>query len=90
LILEESRWRVHRDEVVKALLHENIGAAIHYPAVHTHSFYRKKYGYRPEDFPHAFRTAESILSLPLMPAMCDADTADVLRAVNKVASAYVE
>ncbi len=90
LMLDENRWRVSRDEVVEALLQENIGAAIHYPAIHTHTFYRTKYGYQPEDFPHALSISRRILSLPLTPSMSDADAADVLRAVRKVAAAFVE
>lgn len=90
VILEENRWRVSRSKVVEALLRENIGAAVHYPAIHTHTFYRTKYGYKPEDFPHAFGIGEKILSLPLTPAMSDADVADVLSAVRKIAAAYVE
>jgi dTDP-4-amino-4,6-dideoxygalactose transaminase len=90
LLLDEGGWRVHRDQFVKALLAENIGAVVHYPAIHTHSFYRKKYGYQPEDFPQALSTAERILSLPLTPAMSEDDVRDVLRAVRKVATAYVE
>jgi dTDP-4-amino-4,6-dideoxygalactose transaminase/glycosyltransferase involved in cell wall biosynthesis len=90
LILDRGRWRVSRDEVVKALLQENIGAAVHYPAIHTHTFYRARYGYQPDDFPHAFHIAGHILSLPLTPSMSEADAADVLRAVRKVAEAYVE
>ncbi|HWS90082.1 MAG TPA: aminotransferase class I/II-fold pyridoxal phosphate-dependent enzyme [Pyrinomonadaceae bacterium] len=81
-------WRVHRDRVVEALLRENVGAAIHYRALHAHPFYREKYGYRPEDFPHAFEAGERLLSLPLTPAMGDEDVADVIRAVRKVAAAY--
>jgi dTDP-4-amino-4,6-dideoxygalactose transaminase/glycosyltransferase involved in cell wall biosynthesis/ubiquinone/menaquinone biosynthesis C-methylase UbiE len=88
LVLEEGRWRVPRDEVVAALLAENVGAAIHYRAVHTHPFYRDKYGFRPEDFPHAFAVGESILSLPLTPAMSERDLSDVIAAVRKVAAAY--
>jgi dTDP-4-amino-4,6-dideoxygalactose transaminase/glycosyltransferase involved in cell wall biosynthesis/SAM-dependent methyltransferase len=90
LMLDDGGWRVHRDEVVKALLAENVGAVVHYPAIHTHSFYRKKYGYQPQDFPHALATAERILSLPLTPAMSEADVSDVVRAVRKVAAAYAE
>ncbi|HVF49632.1 MAG TPA: aminotransferase class I/II-fold pyridoxal phosphate-dependent enzyme [Pyrinomonadaceae bacterium] len=88
VVLERGGWRVHRDEVIEALLAENIGAALHYRAVHTHPFYRDKYGYQPADYPHAFQTGESILSLPLTPGMTDADALDVIHAFQKVARAY--
>ena len=88
LILDAPRWRVTRDRVVEALLAENVGAAIHYRAVHVHPFYRDKYGHPPEEFPHAHAIGENILSLPLTPAMSEGDVADVIAAVNKVAEAY--
>jgi dTDP-4-amino-4,6-dideoxygalactose transaminase len=89
LVLEADGWRVHRDRVIDALLMENIGAALHYRAIHTHPYYRKKYGYKPEDYPHAYEAGEHILSLPLTPGMSDTDVEDVVSAVYKVARTYV-
>src|SRR6185312_15760098 len=37
-----------RNEIVSALREENIGAGIHYDAVHLHPFYRETYGWRPD------------------------------------------
>jgi dTDP-4-amino-4,6-dideoxygalactose transaminase len=88
LILEAGRWRVSRDEVIDALLAENIGAALHYRAVHTHPYYQEKYQYAPTDFPQAYQVGENILSLPLTPAMNDQDVQDVITAVRRVAAAY--
>ncbi|MFX0194487.1 MAG: DegT/DnrJ/EryC1/StrS family aminotransferase [Candidatus Hodarchaeota archaeon] len=89
LILEASRWRVHRDKVIDSLLMENIGAAIHYRAIHMHPYYREKYGYQAEDYPHACEVGENILSLPLTPGMSEDDVAMVVAAVRKVARNYV-
>jgi dTDP-4-amino-4,6-dideoxygalactose transaminase/glycosyltransferase involved in cell wall biosynthesis/SAM-dependent methyltransferase len=90
LVLEAGRWRVHRDQLIEALLRENIGAALHYRAIHTHPFYREKYGYKPEDYLQAYRVGERILSLPLTPGMTDADASDVIKAVHKIAKAYAD
>jgi dTDP-4-amino-4,6-dideoxygalactose transaminase/glycosyltransferase involved in cell wall biosynthesis len=88
LILEDGHWRVNRDDIIEALLKENIGAALHYRAIHTHPFYRDKYGYKPDDYPHAYQVGERILSLPLTPGMNDADVQDVIKAVQKIARGY--
>ncbi len=88
LLLEPGRWKVHRDQLVDALLAEGIGAALHYRAIHAHPYYREKYSYRPEDYPHAYAAGENILSLPLTPGMAEADLQDVIAAVRKVAEAY--
>lgn len=88
LILETSHWQVHRDEVINALLVENIGAALHYRPIHTHPYYREKYGYKPQDYPHAYEIGQHILSLPLTPGMSEEDVAEVVIAVHKVAGKY--
>jgi len=88
LLLEPGAFRVHRNAIIDALLAENIGAALHYRALHTHPYYRETYGYRPEDFPHAYAAGEHILSLPLTPGMMEADLDDVVTAVRKVLAGY--
>lgn len=88
LILDPERFTVGRSEVIDALLAENIGVALHYRALHTHPYYREKYGYKPEDYPHANRIGERILSLPLTPGMMDKDVRDVIHAGEKVLSHY--
>ncbi len=88
LLLQQEAFRVTRDEIVDALLAENIGASVHYRALHTHRWYREIYGYRPNDFPVAYQAGEHILSLPLTPGMSEADVDDVIIAVRKVLGAY--
>jgi len=88
LILDPAQFKVSRDQIINALLAENIGAALHYRAVHMHPFYRETFGYKPEDYPVAASVGESILSLPLVPCMTEPDLADVIEGVTKVLSAY--
>ena len=84
LQLRRERLAADRDEIVRALRAENIGAAIHYRALHLHPFYAAALPYRPGAFPVAEHASESVLSLPISPGMTDADAADVIRAVKKV------
>jgi len=88
LILDLAQFRVSRNQIIAALLAENIGAALHYRALHMHPFYRQTYGYRPDDFPVAASIGESILSLPLTSCMTEADVDDVIKGVTKVLEAY--
>jgi dTDP-4-amino-4,6-dideoxygalactose transaminase len=88
LLLDLEQFTVDRNQVVVALRAENIGAAIHYRALHTHPYYRDRFGYRPDAFPNAARAGERILSLPLTPGMTDEDVDDVIEAVTKVLTAY--
>jgi dTDP-4-amino-4,6-dideoxygalactose transaminase len=88
LILDLAQFRVTRNEIIAALLAENIGAALHYRALHMHPYYRETYGYQPDDFPVAASVGESILTLPLTPCMTPDDLKEVIQGVNKVLDAY--
>jgi dTDP-4-amino-4,6-dideoxygalactose transaminase len=83
-----AQFLVTRNQVIDALLAENIGAALHYRALHMHPYYRDTYGYQPADFPAAAAAGESILSLPLTPCMTEQDVSDVIEAMHKVLAAY--
>ncbi|WP_423224721.1 DegT/DnrJ/EryC1/StrS family aminotransferase [Candidatus Amarolinea aalborgensis] len=88
LVLDLAHFRVSRNQIIDSLLAENIGAALHYRALHMHPYYRDTFGYEPEDFPAAASVGESILSLPLTPCISEQDAADVIEAVRKVLAGY--
>jgi dTDP-4-amino-4,6-dideoxygalactose transaminase len=88
ILLDTRRLKVDRNRVVSALLAENIGASVHFWPIHMQPYYSEKYGYSPEDLPVAARVGRSLVSLPLMPQMSDADACDVVTAVGKVLRAY--
>jgi dTDP-4-amino-4,6-dideoxygalactose transaminase len=88
LRVDFSRLRVDRDAFIEALWAENIPANVHYIPVHTMSYYRDAFGYQPMDFPRAFRTFLSELSLPIYPDMSDRDADDVVEALRKLLAYY--
>ncbi len=73
-----------RNQFIEELRRRNIGTSVHFIPVHLHPYYRDKYGYRPEDFPVAYREYQRIVSLPLYPRMSDQDVQDVIHAVVDV------
>jgi dTDP-4-amino-4,6-dideoxygalactose transaminase len=79
---------IDRDRFLSELKERNIGAGLHYTAVHEFTYYRERFGWRPADFPEAHFVSERILSLPLFPAMTDADQTDVVEAVRDVAARF--
>ncbi len=79
------RLRVTRDRFVELLREKNVGAGIHYAAVHLHPFYRNAYGWRPDDFPVASAASQRVLTLPGQPRMTDDDVATVVEAVARIA-----
>ncbi len=82
--LHLSRLHISRDQFIEELRARNIGTSVHFIPIHLHPYYREKYGYRPEDFPVAWREYQRIISLPLYPRMSDQDVEDVIEAVIDV------
>ncbi|MGC8838815.1 MAG: DegT/DnrJ/EryC1/StrS family aminotransferase [Anaerolineae bacterium] len=77
-----------RNRFIEELRARNIGTSVHFIPVHLHPYYRDRYGYRPEDFPVAYREYQRIVSLPLYPRMTDQDVQDVIDAVVEIVKRY--
>ena len=84
LLIDLDRLGRTRDQVLNALLQENIGTGVHYLALHTHPYYAKKYNLNPGDFPNARHISDRTLSLPLSAKLSDDDVEDVIAAVRKI------
>ncbi len=86
--LDLARLRAGRTRVFAAMRAEGIGVNVHYIPVHLHPYYRQHHGTGPGLCPVAEAAYEDILTLPLFPAMSDADAQDVIDALAKVIDAY--
>lgn len=82
--LATDRLRIDRDGVVRELAVRNVGTSVHFRPVHLHAHYRGRYGLLPGDFPVAEDAWPRVLSLPIHPAMTDADADDVVAALADV------
>ncbi len=80
-LLDLERLAIDRDRFITELKTRNIGAGLHYTAVHEFSYFAKRFGWRPEDHPGAHFVSDRILSLPLFPGLTAQDQADVVEAV---------
>jgi dTDP-4-amino-4,6-dideoxygalactose transaminase len=80
--------RRDRDHILQALQAEGIGVAVHYRALHQHTFYRENFGYQDAAFPVATQAADNMVSLPLFPGMTDRDAGDVITALRRVLDFY--
>ncbi|MGD9056450.1 MAG: DegT/DnrJ/EryC1/StrS family aminotransferase [Desulfobacterales bacterium] len=86
LLLDIDRITKSRNEVQQELHDLNIGTGIHFMSLHLHDYYRKTYGFEPEDFPNAKFISERTISLPLSPKLNEKDVEDVTAAVKHVFS----
>lgn len=80
--------KIGRDEFIVQLNERNIGTSVHYTPVHMMSYYAKKYGWKPETFPNAFKASERVLSLPLSSKQTVREAEDVIEAVNDVCAKF--
>ena len=84
--LRLDRLRVDRGAIYHALRAEGIGVNVHYIPVHQHPYYRDRFP--GVSMPVAEAAYERMLTIPLFPAMTDADADDVVAALDKVTTAY--
>jgi dTDP-4-amino-4,6-dideoxygalactose transaminase len=83
ILLPLERMSIGRGEFMQRLHDQGIGSGVHYPAMHLFKLYRAM-DYGPGQFPHAEQVGRSILTLPLFPAMTDADVERVCTAVHDI------
>jgi dTDP-4-amino-4,6-dideoxygalactose transaminase len=82
--LDVDRLRLSRDVFIEELHRHNIGASVHFIPVHTHPYYRDRYGYEQKQFPVAWGQFERLVTLPLNPRLSDGDVDDVVEAVRAI------
>jgi perosamine synthetase len=77
--------KMDRTAIYQALRAENIGVNVHYIPVHLHPYYQNHVGTSRGLCPVAEAAYESILTLPIFPAMTESDVLDVVSACRKLA-----
>ncbi len=88
ILLDLENLSVSRDEFVYALRMENIGAAIHYTALHMEPYYQKTFNLGAGNLPVAEWISERTLTLPLSPALSEDDIHNVIRGFKKVYTCF--
>ena len=77
------RCGVERDVFMHALHKRNIGTGVHYRSIPEYSVYQHRFGWRPEDWPHAAHVGRTTVSLPFSAALTDEDVEDVIFEVRR-------
>lgn len=86
--LNLEKLTIDRARFIQEMKNRNIGTSVHFIPLHMHPYYRKMYGYKPENFPGAKYVYERIVSLPIYPKMKKEDAEDVVWAVKDVVAKY--
>jgi perosamine synthetase len=74
--------RIDRDRVMEQLESRGIPSRVYFTPIHLEPYYRKRFGFKPGDFPVAERVAASILALPFHTNLSDAEMDEVVDALQ--------
>ena len=82
--LDLGQLKVDRRRAFDHLKAAGIGANVHYAPVYYHSFYRERFGYQPGLCPQAEAVYAEILTLPMFPALSEAEQDRVVNTVGEL------
>ena len=67
-LLLDDRLKPNRVKIMAEMSNNNVGTSIYYPQpVPAMSYYKKKYGYRPEDYSNSQNISDSVIALSVGP-----------------------
>ena len=84
-LLPLDRMTITRGDFIERMKAEGVGVGVHYPAMHLFALYRSL-GFRKGHYPVAEEIGRSTVTLPLFPAMTNADVERVCAVSSKVLS----
>lgn len=76
--------KISRDEVIHRMQTYGIGCAVNYRAIHNLAYFRKTFGFRPEDFPVANEIGNRTISLPLYSELSEKNVEKICDTLKKV------
>ena len=83
-LLDSNQVKISRDQLLDALIKENIGVGIHYNALHASKYYSQHYGIKTNLCPVAYEIGQRTFSLPLSPALNETQVKLVVEAVQSI------
>ena len=75
---------VARNRAIELLAERGVGTSVHYKPIHRMTYYRDRYGLKPEDFPNAERIWRGCFSLPIHSWLTTEELQYIVEAVKAV------
>ncbi len=82
ILIDESKTGVSRDAFLNRMTYHGIGVGVHYLSIPEHPYYKKAFGWKPEDYPNAMRVGRQTVSLPISAKLSNDDLQDVIAATK--------
>lgn len=86
--VNEKTLKISRNQFIEKLKEANIGVSMHFIPAHLHPYYRKRFGFRPSDYPVATKLYQESISLPIYPKMSKQDVSYVAGKVKELAKQF--
>ena len=84
----KEKWTIERNELIIELNNRGIGTSVHYLPIHMHSYYQKKYGFKPTDYSKSKMLFESAISLPIFPDLKENEISHIIDNINELWEKY--
>lgn len=84
VLIDRGLSGVTRDNFLDRMNVMRIGTGVHYLSIPEHPYYQQRFGWAPEQWPHAMKIGRETVSLPLSPGMSDGDVQRVINAVRAI------
>ncbi len=84
IMVDEQKTGINRDAFLDAMTRNNIGVGVHYVSIPEHPYYQDKFGWKPEEYPHAMRIGRQTVSLPISAKLSNEDIDDVIESVKDI------
>jgi dTDP-4-amino-4,6-dideoxygalactose transaminase len=84
VVVVNEKARISRNDFIDHLTEKGVGTSVHFKPLHRMTYYRDRYGLRPEAFPEAERMWRGNVSLPLYPSMTDEELDYVCTAILEI------
>lgn len=75
---------VTRDVFIERMAEWGVGCSVHFIPLHLHPYWRDRYQFEANDFPHAYRSYTRAVSLPLYTRMSESQVERVIDAVRTI------
>ena len=84
----KEKWAISRNKLIAELNSIGIGTSVHYLPIHMHSYYQKKYGYKPTDYSKSKELFEGAISIPIFPDLKEDEISYVIDSINELWNKY--
>jgi len=81
---KETRNGINRNQFIQMMKEKGIGTSVHYIPLHRMTYYRDRYGLKPDMFPNSEWIFKRCVSLPIYSAMSDDQVWYVIESIKKI------